>query len=71
MKIRVVSIALEIVAGGGMAEFRPAFGAPVFDEACLADEPLEAFRLADGRVRRMPQPDRLSDIKVATFEEGS
>ena len=47
---RATSIADEIVAGGGVAEWWPALGAPVIDHAGLANERLEAFGLAYGSV---------------------
>src|SRR5262249_39208554 len=45
-----VSLAREVVAGGGMALRRPTFCAPIFDETPFAYERLKALRLARGSV---------------------
>src|SRR5439155_19557874 len=45
----------EVVGSCGVAEFRPALGAPVLHYAGFAHEGLEALRLAHGCVGRMPE----------------
>src|SRR5262249_53275230 len=64
------SIALEVVAGGGMALRRPTFRAPIFDKARLADERLETISFAHRGVRRMPQPAHFSAREAAAIEKG-
>ena len=48
------SLALEIVAGGGMTEVGPAAGLPIFDESRLAQVLLEPLRVTQRRVYRKP-----------------
>src|ERR1051326_6247024 len=55
-----VSIAGEIIRTDGMAQIRPALGAPIVDETSPARVGLEALRLAHGGVCGMPERFRIA-----------
>src|SRR6267154_1014715 len=67
-KNTAASIADEIVGGGGMAKQRPAFRAPVIDEARLAHERLEPLRLAHRGIGGTPERSRVDSRKVTRVD---